>query len=142
MQAEQSVLDRIQRRQLKWYGHFLRIEDTRWPKMIYQWTPHARRRRGRSQQSRKNKMTDLLRSRMLEEDMAETSISGRDLRLIFCFLKDSQQHGDLPQFYAKENLCSTSLKLANLTIPQYVQMTDTYDDNLSVARTANVISPL
>ena len=36
MQAEQSILDRIQRRQLKWYGHLLRMEDSRWPK-IYQW---------------------------------------------------------------------------------------------------------
>ena len=32
MQAEQSILDRIQRRQLKWYRHLLRMEDTRWPK--------------------------------------------------------------------------------------------------------------
>ena len=26
MQAEQSILDRIQRRQLKWYGHLLRMK--------------------------------------------------------------------------------------------------------------------
>ena len=44
--AEQSVLDRIQRRQLKWYGHLLTMEDSRWPKKIYQWTPYGRRRRG------------------------------------------------------------------------------------------------
>ena len=35
MQAEQSILDRIQRRQLKWYGHLLRMEDSHWPKKIY-----------------------------------------------------------------------------------------------------------
>ena len=51
MQAERSVLDRIQRRQLKWYRHLLRMEDRRWPKKIYQWTPHGRRRRGRPQQN-------------------------------------------------------------------------------------------
>jgi hypothetical protein len=50
MQAEQSILDRIQRRQLKWNGNLLRMEDIRWPKKIYQWTPHSRRRRGRPQQ--------------------------------------------------------------------------------------------
>ena len=49
MQAEQSILDRIQRRQLKWYGHLLRMKDSRWPKKIYQWIPHGRRRRGRPQ---------------------------------------------------------------------------------------------
>ena len=30
MQAEQSILDRIQRRQLKWYGHLLRMKDSHW----------------------------------------------------------------------------------------------------------------
>ena len=29
MQAEQSILDRIQKRQIKWYGHLLRMEDSR-----------------------------------------------------------------------------------------------------------------
>ena len=28
MPAEQSVLERIQRRQFKWYGHLLRMEDS------------------------------------------------------------------------------------------------------------------
>ena len=41
MQAEQSVLNRIQRSQLKWYGHLLRMEDSRWKKKIYQWTPQV-----------------------------------------------------------------------------------------------------
>ena len=68
MQAEQSILDRIQRRQLKCYGHLLRMEDSRWPKKIYQWTPHGRRRRGRPQQSWKNQVTCFMRSRNEEED--------------------------------------------------------------------------
>ena len=28
IQAEQSILDRIQRTQLKWYGHLLRMNDS------------------------------------------------------------------------------------------------------------------
>ena len=51
MQEEQSILDRIQRRHFKWNGYLLRMKDSRWPKKIYQWTPHGRRRRGRPQQS-------------------------------------------------------------------------------------------
>ena len=47
-----------QTRQLKWYGHLLRMEDSSWPKKIYQWTPHGRRRIGRLQQSWKNQVTD------------------------------------------------------------------------------------
>ena len=71
MQAEQPILDRIQRKQLKWYGHHLRMEDSRLPKKIYQWTPHGRRKRGRPQQSWKNQVTDFVKSRNVEEDMAE-----------------------------------------------------------------------
>ena len=47
MQAEQSILDRIQRRQIKWYGHLLRMDDIHWPKIIYHLTPYSRKRRGR-----------------------------------------------------------------------------------------------
>ena len=71
MQAEQSVLDRIQRKQLKWYGHLLKMDDSRWPKKIYQWIPHGRRRRGRPQQSWKNQVMEFMRSRNMEGDMAE-----------------------------------------------------------------------
>ena len=38
MQAEQSILDKIQRRQLKWHGQLLRMQDSRCPKKIYQVT--------------------------------------------------------------------------------------------------------
>ena len=71
MQAEQSILDRIQRRQLKWYGHLHRMEDNHSPKKIYLWTPHGRRRRGRPQQSLRNQVTDFMKSRDMEEDIAE-----------------------------------------------------------------------
>ena len=70
MQAEQSIL----RRQVKWYGHLLIMEDSRWTKKICQWTPHARRRRGRPQQSWKNQATDFMTSRNMEEDMAKDNI--------------------------------------------------------------------
>ena len=68
MQAEQPILDR---RQLKWYEHLLRMEHSRWPKKIYQWTTHGRRRRGRPQLSWRNQVTDFMKSRGMEEDMAE-----------------------------------------------------------------------
>ena len=38
------------------------MEDSHCPKMIYQWTPHGRRRRGRPQQSWKDQVTDFMRS--------------------------------------------------------------------------------
>ena len=48
----------------------LRMEDSRWPKKIYHWTPHGRRRR-RPQQSWKKEVTNFMRSRNMEEEMAE-----------------------------------------------------------------------
>ena len=74
MQAEHSISDRIQRRQLKWYEHLLRMEDIRQPKEIYQWTPHGRRR-GRAQKLWNNQATDFMKSRGMEEDMAEKPIA-------------------------------------------------------------------
>ena len=71
MQAEQLILDRVQKRQLKWYAHLLRMEDSRWPKKIYQWTTHGRRRRGKPQQSWRNQVTDFMKSRNMEKDMTE-----------------------------------------------------------------------
>ena len=56
---------------MKWYGHLLRMEDSRWPKKIYQWTLQGRRRRGRPQLSWRNQVMDFMKSRGMEEDMAE-----------------------------------------------------------------------
>ena len=36
MQAEQSTLNKIQRRQTKWYEHLLKVDESHWPKMVYQ----------------------------------------------------------------------------------------------------------
>ena len=47
------------------------MQDSRWTKMIYQWTPHGRRRRGRPQLSWRNQVTDFMKSKGMEEDMAE-----------------------------------------------------------------------
>ena len=44
MQAEQSILNRTERRQLKWYGQPLRMDESRSPKKIYQWKIHGKRR--------------------------------------------------------------------------------------------------
>jgi hypothetical protein len=50
------------------------MEDSGWPKKIYQWTPQGRRRRGRSQQSWRNQVTDFMRSSDMEEDIADISL--------------------------------------------------------------------
>ena len=71
MQAKQLILIVIQRRQLKWSGYSIRMYVSRWPKNIYQWTPHGRQRRGRPKQLWKNQVTDSKRDMNMEEDIAE-----------------------------------------------------------------------
>jgi len=43
------------------------MEDSRWPKKIYQWTLHCRMRKGRPQQSWKNQVTNFMRSGNIEK---------------------------------------------------------------------------
>ena len=56
---------------MKWYGQLLRMEDNHWPKKIFQWIPHGRRRRVRPQEQWKNQVTGFMRSKNMEEDMEE-----------------------------------------------------------------------
>ena len=47
MRLVQSILDKIQRRQLKCYVQLLRMDDSRCPKIIHQWTLQGRKKAGR-----------------------------------------------------------------------------------------------
>jgi hypothetical protein len=46
-QAEDTVLDRIEIRKLRWFGHLMRMSEERWPAKIHSWIPPVRRKRGR-----------------------------------------------------------------------------------------------
>jgi hypothetical protein len=35
MRAEETVLDRIEARKLRWFGHVMRMPEERWPAMVY-----------------------------------------------------------------------------------------------------------
>jgi len=38
---------RVKTKQLKWYGHFQRMEEGRLPKIVMKWSPPGRIKRGR-----------------------------------------------------------------------------------------------
>jgi hypothetical protein len=46
MQAEETVLDRIEIRNLEWFGHMMRTSQERWRVKIHAWIPPGRRQRG------------------------------------------------------------------------------------------------
>jgi hypothetical protein len=47
MDLDKTIIDRVEERQLLWYGHLQRMSEERWPKKIWEWTPQGRMRRGR-----------------------------------------------------------------------------------------------
>ena len=115
IQAEQSILDRIKTRQLKWYGHLLKMEN--WSKKIYQRTPHGRRRRGRPQLSWRNQVTDFIKSRGMEEDMVEDrhlwrlGVDGRLLAVYILYI------------YIKIKICGLQLPREPHRLTRLLQLT-------------------
>jgi hypothetical protein len=49
MNAQDTTLDEITRKQLIWYGHVERMDPTRLPKIMIYWKPEGREKRGRPQ---------------------------------------------------------------------------------------------
>jgi hypothetical protein len=39
MRADETVLDRIEARKLRWFGNVMRIPEERWPAIIHSWIP-------------------------------------------------------------------------------------------------------
>ena len=60
------------------------MEDVRWPKKIYHWTPHGRNEKRKTATIRENQVTDFMISRSREEVMVEDNVWywGMDRRLL------------------------------------------------------------
>jgi hypothetical protein len=54
MDLDKTFIDRVEEKQLVWYGHLQRMSEERWTKTIWEWTPHGRRRRGRPRRTWSN----------------------------------------------------------------------------------------
>ena len=67
MDAQDTILDEITRKQLIWYGHVERMDSTRLPKIIIHWKPEGRKKRGRPRRTWK--------------DGIYTAMNERDLRM-------------------------------------------------------------
>ena len=46
LEAE-SILDYIEKTQLRWYGHVKRLDESRYPRRYLEWKPHGKRPVGR-----------------------------------------------------------------------------------------------
>ncbi|XP_030751261.1 uncharacterized protein LOC115878795 [Sitophilus oryzae] len=68
MDATQTIVDRVEQRGLKWFGHLLRMEHQRWPYRIYSWSTPGKRKRGRPRRSWNEAIRWAMEDRNLEEE--------------------------------------------------------------------------
>jgi hypothetical protein len=47
MEVTTTIINKIKKKQLKCYGHVQRMGENRIPKMVMEWSPSERRKRGR-----------------------------------------------------------------------------------------------
>lgn len=67
MEVEGTILDTIDTKRLLWYGHLERMDNTRWPKKVWQWIPPERRKRGRPPRRWREDVQEAMDSRGLQE---------------------------------------------------------------------------
>jgi len=63
-----DIVDIIERKRLQWYGHVKRMQEERLPKLIMEWIPGKRRKRGRPRKTWMEGVGAAMKTRHLEED--------------------------------------------------------------------------
>ena len=51
VKGKPDTIDTIQQKRLQWYGHVKRMAEERMPKLIVDWIPRERRKRGRARKT-------------------------------------------------------------------------------------------
>jgi len=67
LKEKPDIVD-IERKRLQWYGHVKRMEEERLPKLIVEWIPGERRKRGRPRKTWMEGVRAAMKTRYLEED--------------------------------------------------------------------------
>lgn len=62
-----SITRNLENRTLRWYGHVERMQEHRWPKNIFKWSPGGKRRRGRPCYKWKTHVTNIMVERDLQQ---------------------------------------------------------------------------
>ena len=55
VRGKPDIVDIIEQKRLQWYGHVKRMPEERIPKLIMNWIPRERRKRGRPRKTWKEK---------------------------------------------------------------------------------------
>jgi hypothetical protein len=63
-----DIIDIIEKKRLQWYGHVKRMPEERIPKLIMEWIPVERRKRGRPRKTWMEGVQAAATARNLEQD--------------------------------------------------------------------------
>lgn len=81
--TEDVITDRIEQRQLKWYGHIMRMKEERWPRRAIEYCPRQRKKRGRPKQT----WMEGIRKAMEKRNLAEEDWRDRQLWRVRCEMR-------------------------------------------------------
>jgi hypothetical protein len=84
MNVTRFILDDINTKQLKWYGHVQRMEEGRLPKQVVKWSPPGRRKRGRPKLTWVEGIRGLMGEKgLVEEDWNDGDKWRKEILLVF-----------------------------------------------------------
>jgi hypothetical protein len=64
-----DIIDIIEKKWLQWFGHVKRLQEERLPKLIMEWIPGERRKRGRPRKTWMEGVRAPMKTRYLEADL-------------------------------------------------------------------------
>jgi hypothetical protein len=76
MGMKKDILQKIEARQLRWYGHLVQMEDCRTARQVAEWNPQGKRRRGRPVSTWKDGIRNNIQGRNLKGLRPSIQISG------------------------------------------------------------------
>ena len=68
VKGKPDIIDIIERERLQWYGHIKRMQGERVPKLITEWIPGERRKKGRPRKTWMEGVRAAMKTRHLEAD--------------------------------------------------------------------------
>jgi hypothetical protein len=68
VKGKSDIIDFIEKKRLQLYGHVKRMPEERIPKLIMEWVPEERRKRGRSRKTWLEGVLAAMTARNLEQD--------------------------------------------------------------------------
>ena len=87
VKAKSDIIDIIEKKRLQWYGHVIKMPQERIPKLIMEWVPLERRKRGRPRKTWMQGLQSVTTTRNLETDQWRNReewrlVSGRRRQLL------------------------------------------------------------